>query len=130
VYASAVASAHVQPRPGAIHHLALRVSDPVRSLAFYGGVLGLVEMRRFEDGGVVRSIWLDAGGVVLMLERTLKGGGGDSGSGHVLAFSVDALRSWEQHLEERGIPVTDRTASTLYVSDPDGHRLGLTVFGR
>jgi hypothetical protein len=27
-----------------------------------------------------------------------------------------------------GVAVRDRTANTLYVQDPDGHRVGLSVF--
>ena len=37
-------------------------------------------------------------------------------------------RPWEQRLREAGIPVDDRTESTLFVSDPDGHRVGLSVY--
>jgi hypothetical protein len=41
---------------------------------------------------------------------------------------VDDLASWEARLAGAGLAVTDRTPHTLYVSDPDGHRVGLTVF--
>jgi glyoxylase I family protein len=111
-----------------IHHLALRVRDPERAAAFYGGVLGLAEVRRFAEAGSVRSLWLAADGSLLMLERALKGDGPDGGSAHVLAFAVDDLAAWEARLRGAGLKVTDRTAHTLYVSDPDGHRVGLTVF--
>ena len=57
-----------------VHHVALRVADPEQSVLFYGDLLGLREVRRFEEGGRVRSIWLDAGNAVLMLERAIKGG--------------------------------------------------------
>ncbi len=110
-----------------IHHVALRVSDPERSAAFYAGLLGLVEVRRLEEAGRVRSIWLRAEAVVLMLERALRGGGPETGSAHVLAFAVDDLASWEVRLREAGVPVDDRTAATLFVRDPDGHRVGLSV---
>jgi catechol 2,3-dioxygenase-like lactoylglutathione lyase family enzyme len=114
--------------PRAIHHVALRVADLPRALAFYGGVLRLVEVRRFHEDGALRSIWLKAGPAVVMLERSLKGRGPAEGSGHVLALAVDALGPWEQRLREAGIPVDDRTESTLFVSDPDGHRVGLSVY--
>jgi catechol 2,3-dioxygenase-like lactoylglutathione lyase family enzyme len=58
-------------RPTRIHHLALRVDDPERSLRFYGGVLGLDEARRFEEGGRVRSIWMSVGDAMLMLVREI-----------------------------------------------------------
>jgi glyoxylase I family protein len=121
-------SAHDSDVPAGIHHVALRVADPSRSLAFYGGVLRLPEVRRFEEGGVLRSIWLQAGAAVVMLERTLKGRGVGEGSGHVLALSVAALAPWEDRLRAAGIAVDDRTGSTLFVRDPDGHRVGLSVF--
>ncbi|HET9315478.1 MAG TPA: VOC family protein [Vicinamibacteria bacterium] len=111
-----------------IHHLALRVSDCERAAGFYLGVLGLPELRRFDDAGRLRSIWLRAGEAVIMLEHGLRGLGPDAGSGHVLALAVDSLEEWESRLGAAGVPIDDRTAHTLFVRDPDGHRVGLTVF--
>ena len=116
------------PAPSQIHHVALRVADPERSLRFYGGVLGLAEARRFDEAGRVRSIWMSVGGAVLMLEREIKGFAAPSGSGHVLVFAVADLAAWESRLAAAGIAVADRTSATLYVIDPDGHRVGLSVF--
>jgi len=113
-----------------IHHLALRVGHCERAARFYSGLLGLEEIRRTVEQGTVRSIWLSAGDSVLMLELSLRGRGAAEGSGHVLVFEAEELGSWERRLEGAGIPLADRTDSTLYVSDPDGHRVGLTVFGR
>ena len=113
-----------------VHHVALRVADPTVSAAFYSGVLGLPEVRRFEEGGGVRSIWVRAGGCVLMLEREIKGAGPATGSGHVLVLEVADLASWIGRLERSGHPLLDRTAATVYVADPDGHRVGLTVYPR
>ncbi|MET0553776.1 MAG: VOC family protein [Vicinamibacteria bacterium] len=115
-------------RPARVHHLALRVADCVRSAAFYSDVLGFPELRRFDDAGRVRSIWLRAGDAILMLETALRGAGPDGGSGHVLVFAVEALPAWEERLGAARVSIDDRTAYTLYVSDPDGHRVGLTVF--
>ena len=111
-----------------IHHLALRVADPERSAAFYQDVLGLPERRRTVEGGALRAVWLGADGAILMLERSLRGQGPAEGSGHVLTFAVDDLAAWEARLSAAGLPVDDRTPSTLYVRDPDGHRVGLTVY--
>ena len=111
-----------------IHHLALRVSDCERAAAFYSGLLGLPELRRFEDGGRPRSIWLRAGEAVIMLELRLRGSGPDAGSGHLLALAVDNLHEWESRLAAAGVAIDDRTAHTIYVRDPDGHRVGLTVY--
>jgi hypothetical protein len=78
----------------------------------------------------VRSIWVRAGDAVLMLEREIKGSGQEAGSGHVLALEVESLEDWVGILELAGQPLIERTASTLYIADPDGHRVGLSVYPR
>ena len=118
----------VMERPVRIHHVALRVADPERALRFYSGVLGLEEARRFDEGGRVRSIWIAVGDAVVMLEREIKGTGAEAGSGHVLVFAVSDLAAWESRLAAAGVAIADRTAATLFVADPDGHRVGLSVF--
>ncbi|HET7746887.1 MAG TPA: VOC family protein [Vicinamibacteria bacterium] len=115
---------------GEIHHVALRVRSPERSVEFYSGVLGLPEVRRFPADDGLRAIWVRAGSVVLMLERQLRGSGPPAGSGHLLAIEAASLAEWDGRLARAGIPVDDRTEFTLYVQDPDGHRVGLTVFPR
>lgn len=111
-----------------IHHLALRVSDPERAAAFYSGLLGLPELRRNEEDGRLRSLWLRAGDAVLMLERRLAGTGQEHGSGHLLAFAVEGLAAWERRLGDAGVPIVSRSEHTLYVCDPDGHRVGLSDY--
>jgi catechol 2,3-dioxygenase-like lactoylglutathione lyase family enzyme len=111
-----------------IHHIALRVNDCVEAARFYEQACGLREVRRFLTDGEPRSIWLRAGSTVLMLERSIRGVGPDRGSGHILVFPVDDLAAAENRLRELGIAITDRTAATLFVSDPDGHRAGLSVY--
>jgi catechol 2,3-dioxygenase-like lactoylglutathione lyase family enzyme len=114
-----------QYHPGVhIHHLALRVRDLGAAREFYCGLLGLQEMRRDDS----RSIWLRAGDAVLMLERTLRGKGPDAGSGHVLALAAEDLALWEEKLTAAGVPIEDRTGETLFVRDPDGHRVALSVY--
>lgn len=110
------------------HHIALRVSDCERSARFYQGAFGMREVRRVPDGDGVRALWLRRGEAVLMLERTLRGRGPDHGSGHVLVFSAPDLALAEETLRAANVEITDRTPSTLYVEDPDGHRAGVSVF--
>lgn len=111
-----------------VHHLALRVTDPEASAAFYSGLLGLPEVSRRAGIDGVRAIWLRAGDVILMLERALRGEGPSAGSGHLLAFAASGLDEWERRLASAGISVVDRTAHTLYFSDPDNHRLAVSVY--
>lgn len=113
-----------------IHHVAIRVADPAASLAFYSGALGLPEVRRFLEDERVRSIWVRAGDSVVMLEREIKGDGPATGSGHVLVLEVDDLTAWSNRLALAGHAPLARTDSTLFYADPDGHRVGLTVFPR
>lgn len=110
-----------------LHHIALRVADCERAAAFYAR-LDLVEMRRFSEPAGLRAVWLQAGDLVLMLERHLRGAGPQEGTGHLLAFEVEDLRAWEERLARAGIAVEDRTEHTLYLRDPDGHRVGLTTY--
>lgn len=116
--------------PMEIHHVALRVADCARSLAFYSGLLGLPEVKRTEEAGALRAVWLRAGSAILMLERALRGRGESEGSAHLLAFAVHDIAAWEARLRAAGVSVVDRTEHTLYVQDPDGHRVGLSAFRR
>jgi catechol 2,3-dioxygenase-like lactoylglutathione lyase family enzyme len=109
-----------------VHHVALRVADCERAVAFYGDLLGLPERRRLHEGTLLRAVWLEAGDTLLMLERSLRGTGAPEGSGHLLAFAVDDLAEWEERLARAGVPIDDRTAHTLYARDPDGHRVGFS----
>lgn len=112
-----------------LHHIALRVADVARAAAFYERALGLSRLREHRDeGGALRSIWLDLGGPVLMLERAIRGAGADHGSGHVLVLAVDDLERAAARLAEAGAAIVDRTAYTLFFADPDGHRVGVSVY--
>jgi catechol 2,3-dioxygenase-like lactoylglutathione lyase family enzyme len=111
-----------------LHHLALRVVDPEIAARFYSGVLGLSEARRKVVDGTVMAVWLRLGDAMLMLERELRGKGAATGSGHLVALAVDDLVTWETRLARMGIAIEDRTEHTLYVRDPDGHRVGLSYF--
>lgn len=111
-----------------VHHIALRVKDCARSARFYEQAFGLRVIRRVQGGDALRAVWLGAGDTVLMLELSLRGEGPVEGSGHVLIFPTADLAVAEERFKALGIEVTDRTASTLYVSDPDGHRAGVSTF--
>ena len=108
--------------------MAIQVPDLERALAFYGGVLGLAEVRRQPH-----SIWLDAGGVLLMLERcagdvVLTQWKSEQPGLHLLALTIDAAsrEHWRARLLAAGIGIEAETRFTLYVRDPFGTRVGLS----
>jgi len=111
-----------------LHHLALRVTDPVRSARFYAGLLGLRELKSHHDEDGVRAVWLALGDAVLMLERSLRSPGPADGSGHVLVLACDDLADAAARLAAAEVEVGDRTEFTLYFADPDGHRVGLSAY--
>lgn len=112
-----------------VHHIALRVADPVRSARFYAA-LGLAALAtHVDEDGAPRSVWLALGDAVLMLERAIRpADGATDGSGHVLVLAVADVAEAEARLAAAGAAAADRTAYTLYCRDPDGHRIGLSAY--
>jgi catechol-2,3-dioxygenase len=113
--------------PVRVHHLALRTTDLARLEAFYAGALGLAVVRR--DGA--RSVWLDADGAIVMLERAEPGEPGPpAGSMELTALAIepDKLATYTYRLARAGVQIEGRTDYTLYVRDPDGRRVGLSSY--
>jgi catechol 2,3-dioxygenase-like lactoylglutathione lyase family enzyme len=105
-----------------IHHVALRSADVARLERFYAATLGLAVLRRDEARG---SVWLDAEGVVLMIERAEPGEAlVAEGSMELVAFAVDDKEAWR----DRVGPVEAETAHTLYFRDPDGRRVAVSDY--
>lgn len=113
-----------------VHHLAIQVQDVERALTFYRDLLGLPETRRQPH-----SVWLDAGGVILMLERCA----GDPRPApwrsehpglHLLALAIDpaARADTRRRLLAAGYPIEGESAFTLYTRDPEGNRVGLSHY--
>ena len=117
---------------GRLHHVALGARDVERVAAFYRQVFGLREVaRHLAPDGAVRSIWLDLGGAVLMIEHSVEAPRAVHGVGagpFLLAFAAPAesedelaaaLAPWGAHLEAR-------TAHSRYFRDPEGNRVALS----
>src|SRR5450759_4510292 len=107
-----------------IHHLALRSADPRRVEAFYAGILGLELLRRDLERG---SVWLSAGGAVVMIEHAEPGEPAPrEGSKDLVAFAVDPrsqcpdLEAWRTRLAQSAIPIEAETPFTIYFRDPEG----------
>jgi catechol 2,3-dioxygenase-like lactoylglutathione lyase family enzyme len=112
-----------------VHHIAMRTGDVARLESFYGGTLGLPFVRRDDARG---SVWLDAGGALLMLERADAGEPGvPEGTKELVAFAIDDAgdrERWRARLERAGVAVEDETSYTLYFRDPDGRRVAVSTY--
>jgi catechol 2,3-dioxygenase-like lactoylglutathione lyase family enzyme len=110
-----------------LHHLALRTADLERAERFYVGLLGLRVLRRDEG----RSVWLDAAGTILMLERRDTAEPEvDRASKELVCFAIDADEgpTLVARLEAAGIAREDGTPYTMYFRDPDGRRIGASSY--
>ena len=117
-----------------LHHVALGSRDVERLAAFYRQTFGLAELRRFPTPeGELRSIWLDLGGAVLMIEHTDEPPRRVDGVGagpFLLAFQVTPTERWqiESALERAGVPIESRTGFTSYARDPDANRIAFSHY--
>lgn len=110
-----------------VHHIAYRTGDLARLERFYVGALGLAVVRRQEP----RSVWLDAGGSIVMLERRDDGEPDPPpASKELVAFAIaaDARPLVTERLARAGVTIDASTEFTLYVRDPDGRRVGLSSY--
>ena len=110
-----------------IHHLAFRSGDIARLERFYVEVLGLAVLQRQER----RSVWLDAGGSIVMIELRDDGEAAHpAGSRELVAFAIapDERSLVCGRLARAGVAVEAATEFTLYVRDPDGRRVGLSSY--
>ncbi len=118
-----------------LHHIALGTPDVGRLAQFYRDVLGLSEItRHLREDGSLRSVWLDLGNAILMIEQTAETARAVSdgiGAGLFLiaiAVSVEERGEYEQRLQSAGCPIESRTEWTSYARDLDGNRLGISAY--
>lgn len=110
-----------------LHHLAFRTADLARAERFYVDVLGLPVLRRTDD----RSVWLDAAGTILMLERRDAAEPAvPTATKELVCFAIapHERAALAARLHDAGATVEERTAYTLYFRDPDGRRIGVSSF--
>ncbi len=120
-----------------LHHIALGARDVELVADFYARAFALSERARHHyDDGRLRSVWLDLGGTILMVEHT------DDPPRHVegvgagpflLAFSTsgpDERAAVEARLEQMGAPVEAGTDFTSYFRDPEGNRVAVSHYPR
>jgi glyoxylase I family protein len=127
-------SIEIEPAPH-VHHLAVVVADLERAAEFYVGVLGLRELRRWDDTeGRLRSIWCALGaGAFLAIERAEREGPrrDEAAPGfHCVALGIrpDEREMWRARLTRAGVTVFRESPYTLYARDPEGNIIGLSHF--
>ena len=108
-----------------LNHLTLATADLPRAFDFYTRVLGCRPRARWARGA-----YLSVGELWLCL--SLDAGARPSTDYTHVAFDVDAatLDAWRSRLDEAGVTLWKTNSSegdSLYVLDPDGHRLELHV---
>jgi len=120
-----------------LHHIALGARDVDGVAEFYREVFGLTEIKRhhYDDGAGLRSVWLDTGGCVLMVEHTLEPiasetafVNGVNAGPFLLAFAVDEedLEGIERALHAFGREIESRSSYTSYARDPEGNRVAIS----
>ena len=118
-----------------LHHLALGTRDVERLARFYIDVLELPEVtRHLHADGSLRSVWLDLGGALLMIEPTQEPARPISvgvGAGPFLiavAISAEARSAFEARLDGAGAVVESRSEFTSYARDPDGNPIAISAY--
>lgn len=119
----------------AIHHLAVVVRDLERGAAFYRDVLGLPELRRWDDAaGAPRSVWLTlGGGAFLAVEKAAADAperplGAPGWHCVALAIARDERAAWRDRLARAGVPIERESPYTIYVRDPENNLVGLSHY--
>lgn len=113
-----------------LHHIALRTHDVPRLTNFYREVIGLSVSRAGPSGtSAAARTWLEVSGIVLMIEPADEGEPLPArGSLDLLAFTAGPLEEAEARCTRAGVAIEARTSFTLYIRDPDGRRIGLSVY--
>jgi hypothetical protein len=118
-----------------LHHLALGTRDVERLARFYREAFGLIEVNRQSgEGGELRSVWLDLGGTLLMIEASVSPARPvEEGVGaglFLLALRVpgEERTAFERRLEQLGQRIESRSQFTSYARDPDGNRIAVSHY--
>ena len=123
-------------KPQQIDHVAITVAELERSIAWYGDVLGLE--RRFQDEWGDVPTMMCAGETCVALFVSERSGEGPVGphqtpSLHHIAFRVDRQNFEAARRHFRDLAIEFRTtdngiAQSIYIADPDGHRIEITTY--
>jgi lactoylglutathione lyase len=115
-------------------HTRYRVSDLERTVRFYKDVLGLGEVRRHKSPRGSELVFLKAGGSEELIELCYYPAGGpvqvQADLTH-LAFEVDSLKEFGQHLAKLGLKYSDGPhfsedgEGIAFIDAPEGYEIEL-----
>lgn len=121
----------------ALGHVVLRVTDLARAEQFYGGLLGLPIIARYDENGLKMTFFTlgNHHDFAVMLVSGEGSSVSENAVGlHHVAFNIgtnfDELREAKAKLEAAGItptPVDHEVTKSLYFADPDGNGIELYV---
>jgi catechol 2,3-dioxygenase-like lactoylglutathione lyase family enzyme len=116
-----------------LHHLAFRTRKLRKLARFYSEVVGLPTVRVNKlQSGRIRSVWLDAGGTLLMLEAVSEGDEPaiPRGTCELVCFGARSKKdvAWRRDKVRRHVRIEAETDYTFYFRDPDGRRVAISCF--
>src|SRR5579871_1259156 len=121
----------------ALGHVVVRVTDLERAEKFYGGLLGLPVIARYDENGLKMSFF-SLGNHHDFVVMQVSGEGSATGENavglHHVAFNIgsnmEQLYEARAQLEAAGItatPVDHEVTKSLYFADPDGNGVELYI---
>lgn len=107
-----------------IHHIAIGTENPKVLGDFYQKIPGCTFLSEHRlDSGEIRSLWLQWGDLILMIEL------GKKEAPKALVFGIPSetqKREWKAFLKT--VTITNKTDFTLYFKDPEDNQLGLSTY--
>lgn len=106
-----------------IHHIAIGTPNPSNLAEFYLQIPGAKKLREFlYESGELRSVWIEFGSVILMLED------GEKKSPRALVFKWEENKrsEWIQFLDQ--VKIQNQTDYTIYFLDSESNQLGLSNY--
>lgn len=115
-----------------LHHVALGARSVEALAGFYADTFALTEVARHHDEEGLRSVWLQLGAAVLMVERCAGQRAREDGVApgwFLLAFDANGRRAaLREALSGRGVERESKTAASDYYRDPEGNRFAVSEY--
>jgi hypothetical protein len=104
-----------------IHHIAIGTPHLLEMVEFYSLLPGLKFLEwKLDENKEKRSAWIDAGGILLMIEKRSYKKGPEA-----IVFSIQCIT--ESNFKNLP-PILSKTDYTIYLEDYDGNKVGYSSF--